>query len=441
MADLHVIRYDGVDQLRRLAPVLDRLNRESTDWSPFHTADFLLAYAVNSEFFPGGIMPCTYIVYLGTGDADPIGVVVLRRERVKAVGPFSSVRIDFLATHDTDEWSVTARAGHDAAVTGAIIDHLLEEDDWSLLEFRGQHPGSLLRAGLHCRANLMLRARDISLIPYERVNLSFDGMGSYFSALSKRMRSNVSRQTRHLFSVGKVEIVLAEGPKACGALFEAFLDLENRSWKAGTEVGLQRHSARRDFYDAVASGRAGLSPSFVGISLDGLLVAGLLNASGGGHAWSLEMAFDERYAELGPGQLLLLVSAGEAIGRGDKTLRFFQHHDYFKKRWLSESVPAANVQLIRTLSSVGVRASAGDVVRKLKVRRTDGGGQADDRGTPTFNELKRTNGIRPQPASDRLSCDRFAAALSCLDGDVRRIGPDQVEAFLPFPVLTGTATG
>ena len=94
-----------------------------------------------------------------------------------------------------------------------------------------------------------------------------------------------------------------------------------------------------------------------------------------------------------------------------------------------------------TLSVVGVRALAGDTVRSLKVRRTDDGDQADDRGTPTFNELKRTNGIRPQPASDRLSCDRFAAALSCLDGDVRRIGPDQVEAFLPFPVLTGTATG
>ena len=440
MADLHVIRYDGVDQLRRLAPVVDRLNRESTDWSPFHTADFLLAYAVHSEFFPGGIMPCTYIAYHGMGEAEPIGVVVLRRERVKAAGPFSYVRVDFLATHDTDEWSVTARAGHDAAVTDAIIDHLLKENDWSLLEFDGQHPDSRLRAGLHRRANLMMRARDIDLIPYERVSLSFDGMGAYFSALSKRMRSNVGRQARHLFSVGQVEIVLAEGPKACGALFESFLDLENRSWKAGTDVGLQRHPARRDFYEAVATGRAGLRPSFVGISLDGLLVAGLLNASGGGHAWALEMAFDERYAELGPGQLLLLVSAGEAIARGDKTLRFFQHHDYFKKRWLSESVPAANVQLVRTVSVMGVRACVGDTIRKLNVRPTNDGDQADDRVAPTFNAVKRNIGIRTQPASDELSCDRFAAALLRVDADVRRIGPDQVEAFLPFPVLTGNAT-
>jgi hypothetical protein len=373
---VHVRRFDGLGNLHTLAPIIDFLNEGSGQWSPFHTSSFFIAYATHSEFFPNGINPCTYIAYRDAFEAEPLGALVLRREKVPSfhratanLPGLSFTRIDFLATHDNDHPGIAALQGFEEQVTEALLAYLMSEKDWSLLEFRGQENDSVLRKRCLATKSFDLITRDIELLPFERVNIVWDDMRTYFSSLSKRMRSNISRQTRHLFGAGTVEIVLVSGSASCGLFFDAFCDLENRSWKRGTDAAMQRHPKRAAFYRELMSGRAGLDPSIVGVALDGVLIAALINGSGRSQMWSLEMAYDEAYSELGPGQLLLLLSVGEAISRNLQSLRFFQHHEYFKKRWLAEPTPAVNVQVIRRWSTMGARAVLGDLSIQRNVSR------------------------------------------------------------------------
>src|SRR6202000_1162270 len=122
--------------------------------------------------------------------------------------------------------------------------------------------------------------------------------------------------------------VFAEGSGAVSAWFDAYCDLDGRSWKHGTDSSISRHPRRVRFFWETSAGRGGLDPSFFGIVLDGTLIAGLLvgsnmSASPELHgSWCLEMAYDESRADLGPGQLLLLLAVGEAIHRGNKFVSF-----------------------------------------------------------------------------------------------------------------------
>ncbi len=181
------------------------------------------------------------------------------------------------------------------------------------------------------------------------------------------MRSNISRQARRLYASGEVELVLARGPSAVAPWLEAYRDLDGRSWKAGTESSIGRHPVRIAYFRELVEGRAGVEPSFVGIVLDGILIAGLIgvsNAASPAHGgWCLEMSYDQAHAALGPGQLLLLLATGEALARGDGFLNFLHNFAYFKHRWGASEIEVVNVQLIRRVSVHNVRATAGDAKR------------------------------------------------------------------------------
>ena len=442
MSRLRVERFDGLQQLRLLAGVVDAVNVSSASWSPFHTSAFLIQYAIHSEFFPEGLIPYVYIAFSGD---DPIGTLVTRRQHVSFAPRLGYTRIDFLATHDNDHCGVVAKAGCEVEVTMAILAHLTREKGWALVEFRGQELQSLLRPLARDIRSARVRVREVPLVPFEKVSLHWNDMGAYFSSLSKRMRSNVSRQTRHLYAAGNVQLAFASGGQAVGALFESFCDLENRSWKAGTEASMQRHPKRKAFYAEVAAGNAGLDPSFVGVVLDGVLIAGLINGSGGGHTWSLEMAFDQRYADLGPGQLLLLLTVGEAIHSGSKSLRFFQHHDYFKKRWLSEPTEAVNVQLIRTCSLMGLQALGGDAIRAVRRRRSPDGLRAETRSEEPGLEVagaaiesstvdSGTGTSTISRTSESLGVISFAEVVCAAGSGLRVVDAIHAAHLLPFSI-------
>jgi mannose-6-phosphate isomerase-like protein (cupin superfamily) len=104
-------------------------------------------------------------------------------------------------------------------------------------------------------------------------------------------------------------------------------------------------------------GRAGVEPSFVGVVLDGILIAALIvisNAASPVHGgWCLEMSYDQAHAALGPGQLLLLLATGEALARGDRFLNFLQNFAYFKHRWGTSEIEVVNDEEHNFLLQIG----------------------------------------------------------------------------------------
>jgi Acetyltransferase (GNAT) domain len=385
---LRVDRHDGIIALEALAQELDAVNDSSARPSPFGTSAFTIAYASSSERDPLGMDVRLFVVRDSLGLALGWAVFAFRidelvalptsvSQRSPAVGQVAhqvaklgrASRLELMTTSDVDRPGIVARLGCEDVVAKALLTHLVgHELDWTLLEWRAQERDAPLWRAAHAMANPFLSVRDVELDPYSEVALQWPNLEKYFGALSKRMRSNVSRQARKLFASGDVGLVLVDGSQATEAFFDAYTDLETRSWKHQSSAAMNRHPLRRKFYSRIVSGQAGIEPSMIGITLDGVLIAALINGRFGDRMWSMEMAFDESLNELGPGQLLLLLAVMDGLTKHCRSLNFFQLHGYFKKRWLADELPVVNVKLIRRPSLHDARSLSGDVLRWTKTK-------------------------------------------------------------------------
>ncbi|MFL6604096.1 MAG: GNAT family N-acetyltransferase [Steroidobacteraceae bacterium] len=453
LSGLSVTSIAGVAALERFAADIDRLNALSSRCNPFLSAAFLRCYALRAEYHVPGDEERLYLIWEGER---LVGIAPLRRsiENVGAgIRPLNwrGVRLTVLAPLDTERPGILSAPEDEARVAAMLINHLCTcERDWGLLEFAGQLPGTPLYEAVHAATNGTFRARDIAVEPYTEIAVVWDDQATYFRSLAKKMRSNISRQARRLFAHGQVEIVLAEGPPAATAWFDAYCDLDSRSWKNGTPSSIQRHPRRVRFYREIAAGRAGLEPSFIGILLDGVLIAGLLNGSnttaapGRQGTWCLEMAYDESRADLGPGQLLLLLAMGEAIRRGDRFLSFMQNFAYYKQRWGATQIPVVNVQLLRRASLHSVRARVGEWRKRLAAKRAasaeaaDGAGSSESTGaagraavSDTENSAAERNGVLPDLTRAR---ELTAAALAFDGAGIRRLQRQEAAVYLPFAI-------
>lgn len=452
MSGLWVECVQGLAGLERFAHDIDRLNALCGRHNPFLSARFLRCYAVEAEYYTPGQGESLYLIREAAGSADErlIGIAPLRRS-IENLGPslgalgLRGMRMTVLAPLDTERPGLLSAPEDEARVAAALVEHLCtRERDWGLLEFAGQLPGTPLYEAVHAVTNRRFRARDIEVEPYTEVTIVWRDLHSYFRSLAKKMRSNISRQARRLFAHRQVDIVLAEGADAVSTWFDPYCDLDSRSWKHGTESSIQRDSRRVRFYREIAAGRGGLDPSFIAVLLDGVLIAGLLIGSNSSEspaahgAWCLEMAYDESRADLGPGQLLLLLAMGEAIRRGDRFLSYLQNFAYYKHRWGATPIPVVNVQLLRRASLHNLRAALGDLRRQLKrARPVTGHGVAaapteagaatgEDSSTPA----RKSNSARDLARSRELA----ARALSHTGPGVRALNRDEASRYLPFDI-------
>jgi CelD/BcsL family acetyltransferase involved in cellulose biosynthesis len=360
------VRVDrNLDAWEAEAAAFDALNRESSRPDPFVSLEFLRAYLDHDEQADSIGLDLRLLSFREQGEL--IGYVALRRQvqRIGPAGLIRGARIDFAVTRDHEHPHVVCRPGDEQRLADATVTHMLRRRDWSMLEFQGQRVNSPLHRAVHRVAGPTRWARDIEMPGYHEVPLRFRDTTDYFSSLSKRMRSNVSRQARRLYASGEIELLEVSGP-AVATLLPLYLDLEARSWKRGTDVAVGRHPERVRFHEALLGGRVPVTPEFAGIVRNGVLVAAILWSHGFGAAWAHEMAFDEQEEDLGPGQLLLLLATGMAIRCGAARFHFFQQHGYYKHRWLAEESAAVNVQLLRQPSVLAAKGRFGDLTRSLR---------------------------------------------------------------------------
>jgi Acetyltransferase (GNAT) domain len=436
---LSVSCVEGVTAIQQFAGDIDRLNLASARPNPFLSAAFLLCYSQQAEYHVPGKEERLYLIH----EADRlIGIAPMRRsldDVIPPIGPMHcrGARLTLLAPLDTERPGVLAAPQDEERVTAALVQYLCrQERSWGMLEFVGQPPGAALYKSIHAASNHKFRARDITVEPYTEIEIVWVDLNGYFRSLAKKMRSNISRQARRLFAHGEPELVLAQGAPAVAAWFDAYCDLDSRSWKHGTSASILRHPRRLGFYKEIIAGRAGLDPSFIGIVLDGALVAGLIvgsdllgNPDRRG-AWFLEMTYDQSRADLGPGQLLLLLGVGQALDRGERFVNFMQNFAYYKHRWGAAIVPVVSVQLIRRASLHNARALLGDLRKHLlskSGRKTNGESPAQ------ADEQPREDDSPSNPAPDLVRARQVTAQALAYDGPgLRRLDRQAARAYLPF---------
>jgi hypothetical protein len=427
---LSVSCVDGLAALERFSSVIDRLNLASAHPNPFLSSAFLMCYALRVEYHTPGREERLFLIREGDR---LIGCAPMRR----SIDGRRGVRFQFLAPWDTASPGILSAPEDEARVAAALIRYICDiEKGWGMLELVTQRPEATLRLAVHAAANRKFRARDISVAPHNEIPVVWKDLNDYFQSLAKKMRSNLSRQARRLFRAGETEIILAEGGQAVTAWFDAYCDLDRRSWKHGTAASIQRHPRRVRFYREIASGKAGFDPEFIGIVLDGVLIAGLLVGSNATtspefhDAWCLETAYDQSRADLGPGQLLLLLAVGRAIDKGHRHLSLLQNFAYFKHRWAAEPIGVVNVQLIRRLSLHNLFASLGELRRKLPGRQQQ---RADSVTTEGNESPEQTKTELAFAATDQVRArDLASAAIACSGTGLRRLDRGKARAYLPF---------
>ena len=442
---LRVKRIDGVSGLVAFSAEIHRLNAASARPNPFCSSAFLGTYAKNCEDHPKGVDVRLFLVEDG--------------ERIIAALPLRHVLDGFVKVAGTEivqeslGWncwqhatasssaSFATKADEERAARALIAHLTLHEAGWGIVELIGQRPGSALHRVVHEAESRTYRARDIQVEPISEVTLTWPDLNAYFRSLAKKMRSNISRQARRLYASGEVELVLARGPSAVAPWLEAYRDLDGRSWKAGTESSIGRHPVRIAYFRELVEGRAGVEPSFVGIVLDGILIAGLIGASNAASpahgGWCLEMSYYQAHTALGPGQLLLLLATGEALARGDGFLNFLHNFAYFKHRWGASEIEVVNVQLIRRLSVHNVRATVGDAKRWWLARKA-GANSAREAARPSEPDANAEGELAAAKAHASPGAERARAltraALESGSSGLQRLDRAAARKYLPFSV-------
>ncbi len=440
--ELVVSRLDGVRAFERHAVDIDRLNAASLRPNAFASAAFLNSYALRNEYHAPGSGEQLFLVREG---GRVIGCAPMRQSRDR-LSPASlgalrlmGTRLEFLAAADTEQLRFSCAPEDEERVTAALLRHFCErEPGWGMLELVGQKPGGALHQAIHAAGTGRYWARDIPVQPFTEVPLAWPDLYTYFRSLTKHMRSNISRQARRMYQTGNTEILLAQGAAAVSAWFEAYCELDDRSWKNGTESSISRNARRVRLYRDIASGKAGFEPSLVAVLLDGVLVAALLIGSNGAAsperhgAWCLEMAYDRTRADLGPGQMLLLLAVGEALGRRDSFLNFLQNFAYYKHRWGAQLIDVVNLQLIRKLSPHDGRARVGDLRRWWQARNDARSGVEAPAVPAQPKDHAESSAFAAIPVDLQRARQLTAAALAAAGSGMRVLDRAAARGYLPF---------
>jgi hypothetical protein len=449
MRELSVKSHQGLNGLEQVAHLIDSLNLASDFPNPFLSSAYLRCSALHNEYNPD---PNEIVIYTVWSGDDVIGCLPTRWVR-EYFGPkfgrigLSSFRVIFLASLDVDRPGVLCKIEDEQRVCVALLEHLKNEaPKFGMLEFVGQIPGHALYDATHQAADRSYFVRDIDAEPFNEITLVWPDLRSYFRSLSANMRRNVAQYARYLFAEGRVQLVYAQGGPAVSAWLEAYCDLEGRSWKYSTSAAITRNPRRVQFYRELLSGRAEFVPSFIGVVLDGGLIGATLNGSFASAdrqtsgVWMFETVYDESFQDLGPGNLLSLLSTERAIHRQEKFSNLLHSFAYYKKRWGATQVNVENVQLIRRGSVHHLRSILGNLKKRLQRDRVIANNETQSpykAGIKDGAQISSASSSRVRP--DRSQASRVTeAALNYQGPGMEILEYEQIKSILPFDATVKT---
>ncbi len=424
---------------------LDALNLASRRPTPFGGTRLLQEFIDHDEYAGPGVEVRLLAAVEG---GRLVGLLPLRRVPVRALGRDEAL-LEFLITHDNDRPDLVARPEDEARCAAALWRHLLGPGrDWHFLELRNVEPGSALlpAAGRPLPGAF---ARVVEGAPTAVIPTPQGDLAAWYKTLKKGWRHTVARLGRRCLGAGAVELVTCRDPRARGPLLDLYLDLEARSWKRGH--GVARHPARLALHRALCAPDHPLALTFQFLLLDGFAVSGFVFGEFAGTLYGLEICYDAAFQALGPGNLMSLASAGEAIARGHRSLNLFADFAYYKGNWGAELIETRTLQAYRTGSAHWLKAHLGDAKRAVA-----GGWLAARAGR--FNKVKQqVDAAPPAPApaddgegdaakapkgppdrsAERALAARLLGGLDAAGIPYTRLAGAALEAALPFAPAKG----
>lgn len=407
---------------------INAVNLASVRPDPFSTFEFYENFLRHGEW-PAGIKSPRLWLLLAFRDGELIGYAALKRSVHWVLG-LRAAKLDWLTAYAVDRPHVVARSGQAGPVAAALYAYLLErKQEWSLLEFQQQEPGSPLRPPTTTAAGA-LRFRDWPNMANGTIPIRWNSTAEYFAALSKKARSNVSRQMRTLMAAGEVQVLTSSDPRVLPALFELYRGIEPHSWKAQANAAIGRNRQSVAYHTGLMDPAQPMRLVIQLLLLDGRPIGGLICGAYGRGLYALHIVYDERQARLAPGSAILLMGVRLAIeGRYD-FFNLLHGFGYYKERWLAEMSEFRSLQVYRIATPFFWRRVLGDAMRRCL-------GRAEKPAALLFNPARRDPASpgteAAAPAVDPGERVRHAALVErALRGSGEFLSALQLAAVLPF---------
>lgn len=427
-----------VNDLAEAAPFRDAinaLNLASVRPDPFSTFEFYQNYLRNAALFPVG---AKLWLLLAFSRNQLVGVLALKWCMHRVLG-LRAAKLDLLTAYQADRPQLMVRPEHAKPVSAAIYAYLLgRKKEWSLLEFQEQDAASSLLPPPAEAGSGACRVQQWPNMANGTIPLQWNSTAEYFAALSKKARSNVSRQMRTLLAAGEVQVLASSDPQVLAPLFELYRGIEPHSWKAQADAVISRDRQSVDYYTGLMDAAQPMRVWIQVLLLDGVPIAGLISGAFGKGLYALHIVYDDRLARLAPGSAILFMGMRLAIGSSCEFFNLLRGFGYYKARWLAHMSETSSLQIYRTGTPFYWRRVLGDVQRRWLGRWF---GKTDDSAAALSNPARQDIGKVPRTPADeapmQLAGPEQRKHYAALIAKVRRgrgefLSASQLAATMPF---------
>jgi hypothetical protein len=416
---------------------VNALNLASTRPDPFSTFEFFENFLLHDEYFPGG--KGIRLWFLATFIEDRlVGYLALKQVAHKFFWLPTS-KLGFLVTHDTDRPHLVAIPEHLSQVSEAIYAYLLgRKDEWDFLELQQQDNTSPMYPP---PATLDLKGYLVSQWPSLEngtIHVRWNTLHEYFKALSRKFRSNVSRQLRSLLTVGDVELLASSHPDTTPALLELFRNIESRSWKSQANANIDRNPERIEYFKGLLDARQPMRISIQILLLDGVPIAGLICGAFKKGLYALHIVYDDHMSWYAPGSAMLLMGMRLAIADRYAFFNLLSGFGYYKARWLAEITETRIAQIYRTGRIAFWHRVLGDCKRKVFPAKTN---ESPVSFNPVRRRIKKHEGEQKDAGTiHRLQIsakerERIAALITGIrKGQAEVLSASEFAAVMPFEI-------
>ncbi|QSQ27948.1 GNAT family N-acetyltransferase [Pyxidicoccus parkwayensis] len=214
----------------------------------------------------------------------------------------------------------------------AFLAHLLKDPSWDMLRLADVPEGSAAFAVLDAarRVGMPCGTWESARSPYALLPESVDAWQRERGRRSKPLR----RRRRRLEERGRVTLERVTGGERLPERLAEGFALERSGWKSQRGTAIAQSPKRLAFYSDLAgvAAKAGWLGLY-SLRLGTQPIAFQYGLEYGGRYLAMKPGYDERFAEVGPGQLLMEGLIQDCIGRGVTELDLLGDDAPFKREW------------------------------------------------------------------------------------------------------------
>src|SRR5690242_3110848 len=221
------------------------------------------------------------------------------------------------------------------------------------------------------RPSQLVRVRPTSGSPV----ITLRGLSEATDLFGRTSRQTFAKKQRRAEQLGALSYEMHEpGPGGVEALLALVIEVESRSWKRESGSALATNAELRAFFQAYARHAAQAGVLRIAVLHIGETPAAVqLHAESHGALNQLRIGYDDQFARVSPGQLLMLHTVDWALERGLERYEILGKEEAWNRQWKAEPRPLLRVMTFppgaRSLAALGVRLGEAARYRLRSYRR------------------------------------------------------------------------